>query len=205
MENVKVFGKAGMKMATHGAKPNLKMAKKIMQGLRLPSETIDIVTKLIRWHMFFSDPDTVTLSAVRRIITNVGQEHIKELLNLRICDRIGTGRPKEQPFRLRKYMSMVDEAMRDPISVSMLKIDGQKIMALGEKPGPRIGWLLHALLEEVLDDPKKNTAEYLENRTAELRKLSESELKKMGEEGKNRKEDEEEAAVEELRKKHHVS
>ena len=105
--------------------------------------------------MFFSDPDTVMLSAVRRIITNVGVEHIKELLNLRMCDRIGTGRPKEQPFRLRKYMSMVDEAMRDPISVAMLKIDGTKIMKLGEAPGPRIGWILNALLEEVLDDAKR--------------------------------------------------
>ena len=182
-----------------------KIAKKIMQNLRLPAETIDVVSKLIRWHMFFSDPDTVTLSAVRRIITNVGQDHIKELLNLRICDRIGTGRPKEQPFRLRKYMSMVDEAMRDPISVSMLKIDGAKIMELGEKPGPRIGWLLHALLEEVLDEPGKNTTEYLETRAQELMRLSEPELKAFGEAGKGRKEDEEEAAVQELRKKHHVS
>ena len=81
-----------------------KMAKQIMKDLRLPQETIATVHALIRWHMFFSDPDQVTLSAVRRTIRNVGQEHIKDLLNVRICDRIGTGRPKEQPFRLRKYM-----------------------------------------------------------------------------------------------------
>jgi putative nucleotidyltransferase with HDIG domain len=131
------------------------MAEKILKDLKFSNETIATVTNLVRWHMFFSDPDKVTLSAVRRIITNVGVEHINELLNLRICDRIGTGRPKEQPFRLRKYMSMVDEAMRDPVTVGMLKIDGKKIMELGEKPGPRIGWILHALLEEVLDDPGK--------------------------------------------------
>src|SRR5947209_11262270 len=105
-----------------------RMAKKALQNLKFPNDIIDEVVKLIRWHMFFSDPDKVTLSAVRRIITNVGQEHIKELLDLRICDRIGTGRPKEQPFRLRKYMSMVDEALRDPISVAMLQINGAKII-----------------------------------------------------------------------------
>jgi putative nucleotidyltransferase with HDIG domain len=137
------------------------MAEKILKDLKFSNETIATVTNLVRWHMFFSDPDKVTLSAVRRIITNVGVEHINELLNLRICDRIGTGRPKEQPFRLRKYMSMVDEAMRDPVTVGMLKIDGKRIMEIGEKPGPRIGWILHALLEEVLDDPTKNTEEYL--------------------------------------------
>ena len=182
-----------------------KMAKRILRDLKYSNEIIENVTNLIRWHMFFSDPDQVTLSAVRRIITNVGKEHINELLNLRICDRIGTGRPKEQPFRLRKYMSMVDEAMRDPVSVGMLKIDGRKIMELGEKPGPRIGWILHALLEEVLDDPKKNTEEYLQSSTSEMMQLSDTDLHKIGEKGKERREEEDEAAIEELRKKHHVN
>ena len=181
-----------------------KMAKQIMKDLRLPQETIATVHALIRWHMFFSDPDQVTLSAVRRTIRNVGQEHIKDLLNVRICDRIGTGRPKEQPFRLRKYMSMVDEALRDPISVGMLKINGSRLIEMGEPAGPRVGSILHALLEEVLDDPKKNTAEYLENRAKELSKLPEQELKVLGEEGKDRKTDEDEAAVQQLRKKYHV-
>ena len=182
-----------------------RVAKKILKDLRLPNETTQTIVSLVRWHMFFSDPDQVTLSAVRRIITNVGPDHIKELLNLRICDRIGTGRPKEQPFRLRKYMSMVDEAMRDPISVKMLKINGTKLMELGQEPGPRIGWILHALLEDVLDDPKKNSQEYLESRAAQLIELPETELKKLGEKGKDRREEEDETAIEELRKKHHVS
>ncbi|HVM73696.1 MAG TPA: CCA tRNA nucleotidyltransferase [Candidatus Paceibacterota bacterium] len=182
-----------------------RMAKAILRDLKFPKETIDHVSSLIRWHMFFSDPDTVTLSAVRRIITNVGKEHIMELLDLRICDRIGTGRPKEQPFRLRKYMSMVDEALRDPISVSMLKIDGLRVIELGEGAGPRIGWILHALLEEVLDDPKKNTSEYLEKRASFLIKMSDAELKKIGEQGRERKVEEDEFAVQKLREKHHVS
>lgn len=182
-----------------------RMAKRILSDLKFPSETIANVAALVRWHMFFSDPDTVTLSAVRRVIRNVGVDHIKELLNLRICDRIGTGRPKEQPFRLRKYMSMVDEAMRDPISVAMLNIDGKKIIELGEEPGPRIGWILHALLEEVLDEPKKNTTEYLEAHARELMLLPALDLQALGEQGKERRESEDEAAIQELRKKHHVS
>ncbi|MEK7480238.1 MAG: CCA tRNA nucleotidyltransferase, partial [Patescibacteria group bacterium] len=170
-----------------------RMAKEIMRDLRLPQETITVVHTLIRWHMFFSDPDKVTLSAVRRIITNVGVDHIKDLLNLRICDRVGTGRPKEQPFRLRKYMSMVDEAMRDPVTVALLKVNGTRLIELGEAAGPRIGWILHALLEEVLDDPKKNTQAYLEGRAKELAKLPEKELRGLGEEGKDRKAEEDDA------------
>ena len=155
--------------------------------------------------MFFSDPDKITLSAVRRMIRNVGEENIWDLLNLRICDRIGSGRPKAQPFRFRKYKSMVEEALRDPTSVGMLKINGVEVMKLTqEKPGPRLGYILHALLEEVIDDPKKNTKIYLEKRVKELNELPEETLKAHGEQGKRRKEEFEEEAISEIRKKHWV-
>ncbi len=146
-----------------------RMTRKILARLRLPKEFSQQVETLVRWHMFFSDPDQITLSAVRRTIVRVGEGHIHDLLNLRICDRIGTGRPKEQPFRFRKYKAMVDQALRDPISVKMLQIDGNRIMEItGEKPGKKLGYVLHALLEEVLDEQKKNTKKYLETRVLEL-------------------------------------
>lgn len=183
-----------------------RVTKKILSDLKFPRETIDLVSKLVRWHMFFSDPDTVTLSAVRRTIQNVGQEHIWDLLNLRICDRVGTGRPKEQPFRFRKYKAMVEEALRDPISVKMLNINGRRIVEItGEKPGPKFGFILHALLEEVLDEPAKNTAEYLEKRAVELARMPENALRTLGEQGKEKREAEEESAVREIHKKHGVA
>jgi tRNA nucleotidyltransferase (CCA-adding enzyme) len=182
-----------------------KVTKKALQELKFPKETIEKVVKLVRWHMFFSDPDTVTLSAVRRTIANVGVEHIWDLLKLRRCDRIGTGRPKEQPFRLRKYTAMVEEALRDPISVKMLKIDGSRIMAItGEKPGPKLGHTLSALLEEVLDDPAKNTAGYMETRAQELMKLPLETLVTLGEQGRTKRDLEEKEAVRALHKKHKV-
>jgi poly(A) polymerase/tRNA nucleotidyltransferase (CCA-adding enzyme) len=155
--------------------------------------------------MFFSDPDQITLSAVRRIIRNVGEEHIWDLLNLRICDRIGTGRPKEQPFRFRKYKAMVEQALRDPISVGMLKTDGNRLMEqFHVDPGPRIGWTLNALLEDVLEDADRNTEEYLDTRTQELLALSDTDLKELGESGKRRREAEEEAEVQKIMERHHV-
>ena len=182
-----------------------KIARKTLENLRFSRETIEKVVGLVRWHMFFSDPDKVTLSAVRRIITNVGRENIWDLINLRICDRIGTGRPKEQPFRLRKYQSMIEQALRDPISVSMLAIDGAEVMkTTGEKAGPRIGWILHTLLEEVLDDPGKNTPDYLQKKVTDLAALSDGELRKMGEGGKEKKEEVEGEALKDIRKKYFV-
>ncbi len=182
-----------------------KMAKKALETLKFPRETIEKVEKLVRWHMFFSDPDKITLSAVRRIIRNVGRENIDDLVKLRICDRIGTGRPKEQPFRLRVYQSMIEQALRDPISVSMLAIDGKRLMEVtGEEPGPRLGWMLHALLEEVLDDPQKNSKDYLEKKSKELSQLNDAQLRKLGEEGKEKKEEVEEENVKDIKKKYFV-
>lgn len=183
-----------------------RVTKKILERLKFPAKTVEKVTKLIRWHMFFSDTETISLSAVRRMIGNVGVENIWDLMNVRICDRIGTGRPKENPYRLRKYKAMIEEALRDPISVKMLKIDGKRIMDVTHvTPGPKIGHVLNALLEEVLEDPKLNTSEYLEKRAVELIELPEKDLEKLGAEAKEKKEGIEEGNIEEIRKKYHVS
>jgi tRNA nucleotidyltransferase (CCA-adding enzyme) len=180
--------------------------KRILEELRFPRETIEKVVKLVRWHMFFSDPEQITLSAVRRMIQNVGEENIWDLLNLRMCDRIGTGRPKEQPFRFRKYKAMVDQALRDPISVKMLKTDGTHLMdKFHEKPGPRIGHVLNALLEEVLDNPDLNTEEYLDKKTEELLKMPENDLIELGKAGKERREIEESEEIKHIFEKHHVN
>ena len=182
-----------------------RMTKKILNRLKVSRETSQIVEKLVRWHMFFADTEQVTLAAVRRTINRVGKDQIDNLLNLRVCDRIGTGRPKEQPFRFRKYKAMVDEALRDPISVKMLKIDGDKIMTITkERPGKRLGYMLHTLLEEVLDDPTKNTTAQLEERVKELANLPEAELAKLGQKGKEKQLEDETAELREIKKKHHV-
>jgi tRNA nucleotidyltransferase (CCA-adding enzyme) len=182
-----------------------RMTKKILARLKLPRELIDEVVELVRWHMFFSDPDEITLAAVRRTIVRIGEDHIDDLLNLRVCDRIGMGRPKEQPFRFRKYKAMVDEALRDPISVKMLKINGDRIMEItDEKPGRKLGFVLHALLEEALEDPVKNTAEYMENKALELLKLPEDELQKLADAGKEKQAEEEAKALKDIAREHKV-
>lgn len=182
-----------------------KMTRTILKRLRLPRELSQTVEKLVRWHMFFADPDEITLSAVRRTIVRVGEDSIDDLLNLRVCDRIGTGRPKEEPFRFRKYKAMVDEARRDPISVKMLKLDGKDIMDLtGEKPGKRLGYILHALLEEVLEDPQKNDKKRLETMVLELQKLADKDLENLAAAGKEKQAAEEEKALKAIAREHKV-
>ncbi len=181
-----------------------RMAKKIMERLKFSKNEIELVEKLVRNHMFFSDTELITLSAVRRIIVKVGKENIWLLMNVRECDRVGM-KKKEAPYRLRKYFAMIEEALRDPISVGQLKINGEfMIKELGIEPGPRMGWILNSLLEEVLENPKKNTIEKLSELVKSLNKLDDKDLKTLGDKGKEKKEELEEAEVAKLHQKHGV-
>jgi len=182
-----------------------KITKNILNDLKFPKEIIDKVTKLIRWHMFFSDTEEITLSAVRRMVRNVTPELIWDLMNVRAADRIGTGRPKESPYRLRKYHSMIDQVMRDPISVKQLKVNGEDIMKLtGTKGGPHIGYILEILLSEVLDNPALNEDGYLTERVLELHALSPEKLSQLGKEARDRNQGEDEKEIEKIKEKHSV-
>ena len=100
---------------------------------------------------------------------------------------------------------MVEQALRDPISVKMLKIDGGHLMDMFHmKPGPKIGYILNALLEEVLDDATKNTQEYLNTRTQTLLEMPENELKMLGEAGKQRREEAEDEEIKHIMDVNHV-
>ncbi len=181
-----------------------RMTKQILERLKFPQKTTDLVLKLVRGHMFFSDTEMITLSAVRRVVVNVGKEHIWELMNVRECDRVGM-KKKEAPYRLRKYHAMIEEVLHDPISVGQLAIDGEyMIKTLGMLPGPRMGYILNAILEEVLDDPTKNTKEHLTELVKSLDMLGDKELKTLGDRGKEKKEKLESEEVEKLYKKHGV-
>lgn len=183
-----------------------KMGLEIMRRLKFSNKLTELVIKLVRGHMFFSDVEKISLSAVRRVVSRVGREHIWDLMNVRVCDRIGMGRPKETPYRLRKYKSMIEEALRDPTSVAMLKIDGDEVIReTGLKPGPKIGYVLYALLNEALDKPEINQPEFLVKRAKEMAKLSEPELKSLGEKGKERKLSVELEEIRQIRQRHKVS
>lgn len=184
---------------------SVKIALRTLGRLRFPKKDIEKISNLVRFHMFKSDVTEITDSAVRRLVRNVGPENIWDLIKVRICDRIGSGRPKAEPFRLREYYVMVEKALREPISLKQLKINGDRVMKiLGAKPGPKIGFILNALMNEILDEPPKNTEDYLEKRTGEFNKMSDDELKKISEEAKRKMAEIETRKEEETREKYWV-
>jgi len=165
-----------------------KMAFGILQRLKFSAKDTEKIVNLIRHHMFYYNVDEVTESSVRRLVKKVGPENMEELLQLREADRIGSGVPKAEPYKLRHLKYVIEKVSKDPISVKMLKVNGKDIMdMLHIEPGPKVGQLLDILLGYVLDDPKKNTKEFLSAEIVKLGKLDDKKLQKLAEESKEEK------------------
>jgi len=157
-----------------------KMTAKILERLKFSKKFIEKVVLLVRYHLFYYNVEEVTESSVRRLVKNVGPENMDDLLEVRIADRKGSGVPKAEPYKLRHLRAIIDKVSRDPISVKMLKINGDDLMKeLKMEPGPKMGYVLNVLLDEVLDEPKKNTKELLLKRAKALNKESLAKLEKM--------------------------
>ncbi len=155
-----------------------KMTDKIMTRLRFSNEDRERVVNLVKNHMFYYNVGEVTAASVRRLIVKVGRENLKDLIDLRIADRLGSGTPKAMPYKLRHLQYMMEKVQHDPVSVKMLKLNGNDLMeVLGIAPGPKIGAILDVLLGDVLENPDLNEAEILAKRAHELDKLPLEELR----------------------------
>ena len=210
-----LFHDIGKPRAKHGDGPDsifynhevigAKMCDKILPRLKYGKEFSDKVSKLVRFHLFYYNVDEVSESSVRRLIKKVGPEDMEDLIRVRICDRIGSGVPKAEPYKLRHFRFLVEKLQRDPVSPKMIKINGDKIKEITGLPQSiKVGLIVNALMEEVLDNPGKNTEEYLEKRVLELNNMLETELRTLAEAGKNKKIGLEEEEVAKIKKKHYV-
>lgn len=182
-----------------------RMSIKALERLHFPKDAIERVAHLIRFHMFYYNVGEVSEAGVRRFIARVGAETIPDLMKLREADRIGSGVPKAVPYKTRHLLFMMEKVKNDPVSPKMLKIKGDAVMKILKiEPCPRVGYILSALLEEVLDDPARNDEGHLESRVIELGRLSDKELSAISEKAKERKDEFQADLEEEMKEKFHV-
>ncbi len=146
-----------------------KMARDIADRLRFSKKEKEKISMLIRWHMFTVD-EHITDAAVRRFIRRIGVENVRDMMDLRIGDRLGGGTQTAESWRLKLFKERVEKQLGPaPFSINDLAIDGHNVMKeLNMKPGPKIGEILQKLFEEVDEDLEKNTREYLLQRIKEL-------------------------------------
>jgi tRNA nucleotidyltransferase (CCA-adding enzyme) len=150
-----------------------EMVRPMLAKLRLPSETVETVAHLVRQHMYSADPEAQD-KTIRRFVRRIGPEHLERLFALRWADITGSGLPKRDESNERFEARVAAVLAEKPaLTVRDLAIGGEDVIAALERKGlaapgfrgdARVGEVLHALFEEVTDEPSRNEAGLLAER-----------------------------------------
>ncbi len=118
----------------------------------------------------FSVNENQTDAAVRRFIRRIGVENVRDMMDLRVADRLGGGTQTAESWRLKLFKEKIEKQLKPaPFSINDLAVDGKDIMkTLGIKPGPLVGTILEKLFAEVDEDLSLNKKEYLLKRIREI-------------------------------------
>ena len=134
-----------------------ELAEAALKRMKYPTSTVKRVVHLIRHHMFSYSPEWSD-AAVRRFIARVGEDHIKDIVELRKADSSAiTGSPPatKMVVELLDRVNGEIEAGR-AFTIRDLAVNGNDLMHYGIPGGPVIGVILRELLQTVVDDPSQN-------------------------------------------------
>jgi tRNA nucleotidyltransferase (CCA-adding enzyme) len=146
---------------------------KLMTALRSSRQEIQNVSLLVgRWHAIETDMTDALVTrrpiedaAIRRWAAAIGRLRIASFMRLASAvwsAQRAANRSAPDPVSIRPiYRRLVASALRDPIDLGSLAVDGDDLRRAGIPPGPRLGSILNALLGSVLEDPMRNTPEWL--------------------------------------------
>ncbi len=144
-----------------------------LETLRFSQAQVARIVSLTKVHMRPLTPET-TSKAARRLLAFLFANNIshRDFLRLRIADR--KANLAKSPYTLgqiRSRLKILADEMRPDIAFSAagLKITGHDVMRLLDiGPGPEVGEILNYLVDEVIEDPAKNTRNTLEQIVHEM-------------------------------------
>ena len=147
----------------HGhAQKGERMAAQILKRLRYDNHTTELVSRLVKWHDVAIAPEK---KAVRRAASRMGKELFPLILEVKAADLAAQSDYQRTEKRewLERLRSLYEEIERegDCLTIKDLAVNGRDLIQAGITPGPQLGLALQQLLEIVLEDPEKNTREYL--------------------------------------------
>ena len=137
------------------------LAKKILRRLRFDNDTINKVSELVLWH---TCPWECTKKAVRIVLSQCTPSLFPVLLHIHRAELLAEENPNEEKLEfLERSRQFYEEIIEDNecISIKMLAVSGKDFIERGVEPGKKIGELLSSCLTLVLENPEKNTREYL--------------------------------------------
>lgn len=111
-------------------------------------------------------------TAMRKWIAAAGRTRIASVIRL-VAARLATQRAAGEPAPSAEqvaglYRRVLRAAFHEPVELSDLAVSGDDLRGVGIPEGPAMGWVLHRLLDRVLEDPRRNTVEELRRLAAEL-------------------------------------
>ena len=147
----------------HGhAQKGERMAAQILKRLRYDNHTTELVSRLVKWHDVAIAPEK---KAVRRAASRMGKELFPLILEVKAADLAAQSDYQRAEKRewLERLRGLYEEIERegDCLTIKDLAVDGRDLIQAGITPGPQLGRTLQEFLEIVLEDPEKNTKEYL--------------------------------------------
>lgn len=143
------------------AEVGARMAREVLERLRMPGALVTRVERLIREHMF-QFLLAWTDAAVRRFLRRVGLDLVDELLLLREADDLGSGRQPSPELGILRERIARERRARVPLTLADLAVDGHDLLEVADRPpGPWVGTLLERLLASVVNDPRRNRRDVL--------------------------------------------
>jgi len=158
--------------AAHGHdQVGAELAAAALLRLRYPNALRQRVVRIVRRHMF--QPGKGDARRARRFLRRNGDELAFDLIDHKRADLLGKrGSDGEPPpldelERLAAFRKIVEQERSSPHRLRDLAIDGNDLIGLGFKPAPRLGRILNDLLDEVVEEPARNTRDHLLARARE--------------------------------------
>ncbi len=137
-------------------------AGRVLKGLKLDNATIAMAVRLVKYYNMAPVTDE---AAVRHYINEVGESDALRIIDFNIS--VGDSGTDKGYTDMKKLCVMVIER-GDCTGLKNLKISGKDLKELGIQAGRQLGMILQELLDEVLDNPQLNNADYLAGRALEL-------------------------------------
>ena len=143
------------------------LAARVLDRLRYPVRLQRHVTQLVREHAFHELPDPAAVDA-RRFLARHGDEVALDLLAHKAADMAAKERSPTEHAAFARFRELVARERASPHTLGALAVDGSDLIALGFRESPELGHVLALLLAEVVEDPERNTREWLLERSRTL-------------------------------------
>ncbi|MCR5673941.1 MAG: HD domain-containing protein [Lachnospiraceae bacterium] len=141
-----------------------KIAIGILKRLKYDNDTIQKVSKLVRFH---DERPKLSYPSVRRFTVSVGKENMENLMRLKYADLYAHTRYlwDDKLYQVETLEKMYRRiiADNDCLSIADLAVSGHDLMEKGIPAGPVMGKTLGRLFDLVLDDPGMNDKDKLLN------------------------------------------